>query len=213
MNLIDTYPLFKASIDCIRSRYTNGALVEIGAGPHSTPIFRKIAVESGIVLHSVDKAASRLPSPSQHADLIKCHIMTGQEFLQNFEDTIFFCYMDNLDWLNYGELENPNPFYADCTKEKSEKAHLEQSEILITKMDPRGYILFDDTGVTLEKEVTSTYIMNNLDEIIFYGKGARAIPFLIKQGMEIIGYSANRHHGGFDGEHDQILLGFRHGTL
>lgn len=79
--------------------------------------------------------------------------MTGQEFLRDFEETIFFCYMDNLDWLNYGELDNPNPFYIGCTKEKSEKAHLKQSEILITKMDPKGYILFDDTGVKENEEV------------------------------------------------------------
>jgi len=208
MNLLDTYPLFKISIDLIKNNYTNGCLVEIGAGPHSTPMFRQLAVETGLTLHSVDKAEFRLPLPSQHEDLIKCHIMTGQEFLRDFEETIFFCYMDNLDWLNYGELDNPNPFYSDCTKEKSEKAHLAQSEILITKMEPEGYILFDDTGVQLPDEVSPEYIMENLNDIRFYGKGARAIPFLIENKMKVIGHSANRHHGGFDGEHDQILLGF-----
>ena len=208
MNLLDTYPLFKTSIDLIRNNYTEGCLVEIGADSHSTPMFRQLAVETGITLHSVDKAESRLPFPSQHEDLIKCHIMTGQEFLRDFEEKIFFCYMDNLDWLNYGELDNPNPFYADCTKEKSEKVHLEQSEILRAKIDPGGYILFDDTGVELEEEVSPEYIMQHHNTIRFYGKGARAVPFLINQKMKVIGYSANRHHGGFDGEHDQILLGF-----
>lgn len=44
MNLIDTYPLFKTSIDLIKNDYTNGSLVEIGAGPHSTPIFRQLEI-------------------------------------------------------------------------------------------------------------------------------------------------------------------------
>lgn len=204
--MIETYPLFQKAADLIKNHYTNGCLLEIGAGSHSTPFFRQLAIENNIIMHSVDKAEFRLSAPTPYQNLIKCHITTGENFLRNIKETIFFCYMDNLDWLNYEELTNPNPFYVGCTKEKSENVHLEQSELLIKKMDPDGFILFDDTGVQLPEEVSPEFIMENINKIKFYGKGAKAVPFLVNAGMKIIGYSANRHHGGFDGEHDQILL-------
>lgn len=204
MNLIDTYPLFKKVAILIKNTYTAGSIVEIGAGEHSTHIFLEWATEYNIKMYSVDKIAHRL-TRAQNNLLINIH-STGEKFLEEFNDTIFFCYMDNLDWLNYWDYPGQS-FYADCTKEKSEQVHLEQSKLLVEKLDPKGYILFDDTGIESKIEHPPEYIMEHLNNIKFYGKGAKAIPFLIEKGMKIIGYSANRHHGGFDGEHDQILLG------
>jgi hypothetical protein len=104
--------------------------------------------------------------------------------------------MDNYDWID-GQ---------GCTKSESEKIHLEQSKLLISKIQKGGIVLFDDTGIESDTEYSAEYIMSNISNIKFYGKGATAIPFLLSKNMKIIGYSANRWHGGFIGEHDQILL-------
>jgi hypothetical protein len=197
---INTSPLFKVSADLIKNHYTEGCIMEIGAGEYSSPYFNNIAKSCGIKMHSIDTSKIRFFLPED--DIQKNHHESGENFLRNFDEKIFFCYMDNYDWLNY--WEHPEPIYHGITKEKSELIHLEQSMLLFPKTT--GYILFDDTGVNKDYEISPQEIMLNKDKLSFYGKGAKAVPYLLSMGMTIIGYSANRHHGGFNGEHDQILL-------
>ena len=189
---INTYPLFKEVQRIIENNYTRGDIVEIGAGPQSTPFFFEIASKNKIRMCSVDVNMNRLPRGAP----ISCYATSGELFLKDFDVDIFFCYMDNYDWMDE----------QGCTKIESERVHLEQSELLITKMVEGGIILFDDTGIESNTEHSPEYIMSNISSIKFYGKGATAIPFLLSKGMKIIGYSANRWHGGFIGEHDQVLL-------
>lgn len=189
---INTYPLFKEVYRIIDNNYTDGDIVEIGAGPHSTPFFYNIASTKNIKMHSVDVKKNRLPISAP----ISCYVTTGEDFLDHFTIKIFFCYMDNYDWMDE----------QGCTKKESERVHLEQSELLLPRIQKGGIVLFDDTGIERSVEHPPEYIMENLSSITFYGKGATAIPFLLSKGMKIIGHSANRWHGGFIGEHDQILL-------
>lgn len=137
-------------------------------------------------------------------DVLTSYCMKGEDFLSSFSGPIFFCYLDNYDWVD--DWEHPHePALKGCTKKESERIHLEQSKLLIKILTHPGYILFDDTGITNMTYLIPEQIMKD-SSITFYGKGALAIPYLIKEGMCIVGYSPNSSHGGPSHQHDQILL-------
>lgn len=193
-------PLFDNLENLLRN-YKKGCFVEIGAGSSSTKILANIAHKFKTVLYSVD------PNPKAHksaSGMINI-TQTGEEFLHNFHDNVFFCYMDGYDWANHWEYPHIKQ-YQGCTKKDSEKSHLEQANLLRNYLTAPSYVLFDDTGIESSGIWKPECIMNDLSKFTFYGKGALAIPLLIDFRMKIIGYSPNSSHGGPNHQKDQILL-------
>jgi hypothetical protein len=197
-----TYPLAEKVKGIILLEHSRGVMMEIGAGSVSTPFFYAIARRKNLLFYSVDTKPRRfLPADANYQPVCQ----PGEKFLEGFDEEIFFCYLDNYDWINHWEYPNERD-YQGLTKAQSEKVHLQQTIMLFPKLVPGAILLYDDTGVELSEKVSAQYIMGHASDITFYGKGARAIPYLLSQGTTVIGYSANHSHGGFKGEHDQILL-------
>jgi len=194
-----TYPL-SLLVENLLAKEKNKIVLEIGTGSISTPFFYRKCKKYSHKFHTVD-IKSRFKCLND--DTMTSHHIGGSDFLKNFNNPVYFCYLDNYDWINH--WENTDPEFKGLSKENSEKIHLEQSILLYPKLEENSYILFDDTGVETEKEVTPDYI-NNTPSIKFYGKGALAIPYLMEKDMKILGYSANHGHGGRPNTHDQILL-------
>lgn len=196
---MDNAPLLKNLPNLLGEN--RGCLVEIGAGNQSTRFLAGIAKQRGVKFYSVD------PDPKAHRPFegsINIH-QTGEDFFRSFTEEILFCYLDGYHWANH--WENPNVReYQGCTKELSEKSHLEQSQLLLPHLRSHSLVLFDDTGVEPPGVWEHHHIMKRIKDFSFYGKGALAIPFLLENGLKILGYTPNSLHGGPKHQRDQILL-------
>jgi len=181
--------------------YKSGKVLEIGAGNTSSRLLARVASTLNTSLVSVD------PNPRAHkksADIENVHT-TGEEFLAQTDDQFFLVYMDGYDWANHWEYPQVAA-YKGCTKEESEKSHLEQIKLLLPRLTSPSFVLFDDTGIEDPNPLTPEQIMERVSEIQFYGKGATAIPLMIQNGFSVIGYSPNSSHGGPQNQKDQVLL-------
>lgn len=110
----------------------------------------------------------------------KAVLSDGAEFLRNFNQPISILYLDNFDVI-YDEkhqqslMRRVGTAYDEhneiITNERSAEVHLEQVEEALPLLTKPSYICIDDT---LERESG------------WWGKGAKAVPFLLSKGYDIV---------------------------
>lgn len=148
--------------------------IEIGSerGEGSTEYLKEYCTDRNIPFYSVD-------IDPQVEGVIKSD---GADWLRSFNNPIKYAYLDNFDyifkdvekeWWIKDQVEHYKKLGVEMTNENSEKAHLEQARLIHDLSVYNALIVIDDTWGSYE------------------GKGARAVPFLLKNGWRIINEVGN----------------------
>jgi hypothetical protein len=147
------------------------SVVEIGSerGEGSTAYFRKYCEDKHLPFYSVDVDP-----------LIENVIKSdGAEWLEAFEGTIGFAYLDNFDYIFehiagkewvQRQIENYAKRGVTMNNENSERAHLEQAKHIARLSRIGTVVIFDDT-----------WFDNG-----YHGKGAKAVPYLLGKGFQLV---------------------------
>lgn len=167
-----------------------GSIVEIGCGrgEGSTDFYAGLAVGcKKFIHHAVDFDPDAYHVANNYSTLITnshAHMMTGEEFLRSvfpaLNEKICYAYLDNFDynydpanppWWVQEQIKRYREYGIDMTNENSELAHLTQTQLIVPYAANKCIIHLDDT-----------FIQNN----IWKGKGARAVPWLIDNNWKIV---------------------------
>lgn len=164
-------------------------LVEIGstreflAHQNSSEAFIKFCKEMNMVFVSVDMD----PECSQNVrNIAEKHnfnnysaiTMKGEDFLKHFKGVIDFIYLDGFDYdhrFHSDKRRGKYKKYLGCEikNDLSHKMHLECAQNMVDKITDNTIIVFDDI----------------CDEEAKVGKGALAIPYLLKNGFRKVEFS------------------------
>ena len=168
------------------ARGAEGYLVEVGTtreklpGQGSTVVLAKLAEGLGLKFVTVDMDPANTEQaridlagfPSASAVTAK-----GEEFLADTRERIAAAYLDAFD-IDHGEhsqyrIDRYRQYMAaEITNEAAHQMHLACAEALIPRVVPGGIVVIDDTW----REGGG-----------FAGKGATAVPLLLRTGYSIIG--------------------------
>jgi len=160
-----------------------GVLIEIGSDRESgsTKTLALMAEKFDMAFYTVDPdegAYERSSAILEKIDNESTAVQAlGEEFLKDFDGDVHLVYMDAFDNVleNWPHKQTTIDTYKkrgiDLNNENSWKMHLEACENIIDNVVIGGYICFDDTK------------QNGGD---WEGKGKLAIPFLLKNGFDIV---------------------------
>lgn len=167
-------------------RGSKGFLVEVGTtrerlpGQGSTAVLAGLADRLGLAFVTVDMD----PVNTERAQIdLAAHpdaqavTAKGEDFLASFREPVVAAYLDAFDIDHGGHSDYRIDRYrrymsAEITNEAAHKMHLACADALIPRVIPGGLIVIDDTW----------------DEGNgFAGKGATAVPLLLRNGFSIIG--------------------------
>jgi hypothetical protein len=158
-----------------------GCLVEIGSerGEGSTAWLADYATRTGLRFYTVDidpkvyATAKRITNGAR--------LGQGRELIPRLKN-ISIAYLDGFDWVRPGDedllwVANQRARYFQLghihSNEASEAEHLAEAQLVVSKAHRRCVIICDDTH---------RYARG------WRGKGRRAIPFLKREGFEVIDY-------------------------
>jgi glycosyltransferase involved in cell wall biosynthesis len=162
-----------------------GAVLEVGSDRFegSTSFFSDICKTINVPFYSVDVE----PGANERARAVvgdKAYLMTGEDFMRKVAPTLdtkfSFVFLDNFDfliksfkweWKDHTEAVY-NSLGMALNNENSQKAHLEQAQLVQPYLTPDVIIGFDDTW--------------QKPDGTFDGKGGTAIPWLLENGYFII---------------------------
>lgn len=111
------------------------------------------------------------------------HTMKGEDFLQNYNEPIYYIYLDAFDFYHGGhsdERKSKYEKYLSCEITPDDtlchEMHLQCCKNIIGKCNDKTIIVFDD-------------ILDDNKR----GKGVTAVPYLVDNGFKIIEYSKKHH--------------------
>jgi len=184
------------------------SIVEIGTsrGEGSTNFFINYTQQSRQNFYTVDVRSKVIDYyNSKHIS----HVLAINDEQENFENLIkpkvCFAYLDSFDYIppddsiNHQWMKdmiedyknrNPNNPELWLTNENSARHHLEITQRLLPLMSDQSIFLFDDTFIpaTLQHVgwFKNAYDPNSEEYTSWQGKGATAVPFLMKNGWKVL---------------------------
>ena len=146
---------------------------------NSTCFLDKLAREHNLRFITVDLSEYSYKLASSYVGK-KAILSDGSEFLKKFKQPISILYLDNFDVV-YNEIHRQSlmrrvkgvykKHNEILTNERSAEVHLEQVKVAMPLLTKPSFIGIDDTMIKMNK---------------WWGKGAKAVPFLLKNGYKII---------------------------
>jgi hypothetical protein len=183
------------------------AVVEVGSdslGPHgegSSMFFAGFMLNKlNTKFYTIDISEGTQSGLDRFARMMpdRYNVLRGDamEMLDQVQEPIAFAYLDNFDYIPPGYedadwmvamIENyRNQWGVELTNENSAAAHLAQTKKVVDKAADRCVILFDDTWEVATGRTFAGAVKPGTDNEGWYGKGASAVPWLIKQGWRVL---------------------------
>ena len=195
-------------IEIFKDKIDPGSIVEIGSsrGEGSTNFFIDFIKGTDQKFYTVDIRSEVIEHYNNKK--IKNFLAICEETLQFIElvnGPVSFVYMDSFDYIPPDDsiehewmqqmiadykARNPDDPSKWLTNENSAKHHLERTEVLLPLMSDRAIFLFDDTFMPSQLHhvgwFKNAYDPNSEAYTSWQGKGATAVPFLIKNGWKVL---------------------------
>jgi hypothetical protein len=163
-------------------------VVELGSerGEGSTYYFVEHCGSHGIPFYTIDPDKNEAYATAAQIAPNQAYCMTGERFLAEvfptFDLKIKFAYLDNFDWAweswgdNHPSFEYLKSIYSnfglEFSNRNSQKAHLEQAQLVDRHAAPGCVILIDDTW--------------GRPDGAWSGKGGTAVPWLLGHGYALM---------------------------
>ena len=170
-------------------------IIEIGSQREagSTLYFSNLAFNNSMSFVTVDlnpeTTAAAKKIVKSKSSLFEAVNDYGEKYLDKFKGRIALLYLDAFDIDGDWHSNDLRAWYknkgSELNDENCWRMHLDCAVAVVNKIVPGGYIVFDDVNPVDENNklvfepVTSNYAL-------WSGKGKTAIPYLLKNGFEIV---------------------------